>query len=428
MNQTNLTKVKRVITENYFENEYLNKNKKQKTSDSDDNNNSDNNNSDNNSDNNNSDNNSNNITSFIIIRPINNNFDGTSDDSDYNTEDELEDELENQNNTILQKNAHKVDDIQYFSSSDSSDSENEFETTDSSKFALNLLKKVKRHNSKDKPEIIAKKFNDKIKKMDIKYKIYSKEPLKYKKLREFKKNIDECKDIYNVLDDDIIFYGSKFSFHLFYKKYTKNSKSNKDIGKNLLDLLFPVNKQSNSKISTSSNTKLDKEFEDLYEQDNKTHHSGFKYFKTLDNKTKQDYIEKLKKVTKKADEIDKRPNYMKVLDMNMNESNKSLILQRISMLENSSRLGGDSKLKSWINKIMKVPFDNYVKPLVSKNDPVPAIREYLSGVRRELDTEIYGHETTKDQLVKILAHTITNPSEGGNIFALQGPPGVGKTA
>lgn len=45
-----------------------------------------------------------------------------------------------------------------------------------------------------------------------------------------------------------------------------------------------------------------------------------------------------------------------------------------------------------------------------------------------MDSEVYGHQATKDQLVKILAHTITNPQEGGNVFALQGPPGIGKTA
>jgi ATP-dependent Lon protease len=86
------------------------------------------------------------------------------------------------------------------------------------------------------------------------------------------------------------------------------------------------------------------------------------------------------------------------------------------------------KLNRWMEGILKIPFGNYVKPLVSKNDPVPAIRNYLNGGREQLDKEIYGHSTTKDQVIKILAHTITNPTEGGNIFALQGPPGVGKTA
>ena len=77
---------------------------------------------------------------------------------------------------------------------------------------------------------------------------------------------------------------------------------------------------------------------------------------------------------------------------------------------------------------MKVPFGKYVKPPVNKTDGPDKIREYLKGVRKHLDDGIYGHETTKDQLIKILAHTITNPQEGGNVFALQGPPGVGKTA
>ena len=67
----------------------------------------------------------------------------------------------------------------------------EMNKLDSHKFALNLLKKVKRHNSKDKSTEIAKKFNEKVKKMDSKYKEYCKEPTKYKGIRQFYKNLSE---------------------------------------------------------------------------------------------------------------------------------------------------------------------------------------------------------------------------------------------
>src|SRR3989338_7384329 len=112
---------------------------------------------------------------------------------------------------------------------------------------------------------------------------------------------------------------------------------------------------------------------------------------------------------------------MKILDIETECSNKSLILQRIQQLENKNH---DIKLKNWVNKIMNVPFGIYKKPSVDKTYPVSKIKEYLERVRKLLDKEIFGHQTTKEQLIKILAHTITNPKEGGNIFALQGPPGV----
>ncbi len=188
-------------------------------------------------------------------------------------------------------------------------------------------------------------------------------------------------------------------------------------------------KKKSTKQDDAKNVgKIDKEFEELYDQDNITTQNGLKYFKTLTPEKKRLYLEKLKQVKHAFKDEEKRPNYMKILDCDTTESNKALILQKITTFDNLKGSSEFFKLKSWINKIMKVPFGKYVKPPVSKTDGSEKIREYLKGVRKHLDDGIYGHETTKDQLIKILAHTITNPQEGGNVFALQGPPGVGKTA
>jgi endopeptidase La len=400
---------------------------------------------------NNEDSNSNNpITkTFIIIKPMkfdfmSNNSNGLggpdepeddSDDSDYENK---SDKPKDKNNTKKPNKSNvKTNEVKYFDSSDSSDSENEdLDTSDPKKFALNLLKKVKRHNLKEKPEIVAQKFNLKVKSMDKKYKEYSRNPSQYKGLRQYYKNMSECKNLYNMLMDDIEFFGTKFNFNKFISKYNKpkknisndlldNSTSNRQ--PNILDLIFnSIGRDGEQKSTSSSSSKLDDEFKDLYDRDNKSHHSGLKYFKTLNKKLKLDYIDKLKKINSQMDKEDKRPNYMKVLDMEMEESNKSLILQRIQQME--GKPFGDSKLKNWINKVMGIPFGTYIKPPVSKTDSVEKIKEYLGGVRKLLDSEVYGHQATKDQLVKILAHTITNPQEGGNVFALQGPPGIGKTA
>ena len=363
------------------------------------------------------------------------------DDEDYEEEDEdNQDNQQDENNQDNQDDKNdivdsnmKTEDINYFNSSDSSDSENELDTLNPKKFSSNLLKKIQRHNSKAKPEEIAKKFNSKVITMNKKYKQYSKNPSKYRNLRQFHKNLSECKNLYNLMMDDIEYYKNKFNFNKFITKYNKKNKNNNNNNNtntktnepNIFDILFgTANNERN--LSNSVGSKLDNEFKELYDKDNKSHQSGLKYFKTLDKKLKLDYIDKLKKINNQMDLEDKRPNYMKVLDMEMVESNKSLILQRIQQME--GKPFGDSKLKNWINKIMSIPFGVYIKPPVSKSDSTDKIREYLGGVRKLLDSEVYGHQATKDQLVKIMAHTITNPQEGGNVFALQGPPGIGKTA
>jgi len=212
------------------------------------------------------------------------------------------------------------------------------------------------------------------------------------------------------------------------KKIINDSNQSIDIQNdklNIIDIFFQnINTIKNNK---KSNSKLDNEFEELYQSDNKAFFSGLQYFKTLNDNDKLEYIDKLKKINK-LDLLDKRPNYMKILDMNISETNKSLILQRISILEKNNSYIDNIKLINWVKKIMKVPFGNYIQPPVKKTDSTKNIINYLNNSRKHLNNNIFGHENTKNQIIKILAHTISNPDEGGSVFGIQGPPGVGKTA
>jgi endopeptidase La len=349
--------------------------------------------------------------------------DEEEDDENYvDKELELELETNNNDNQIIRKN-----DVKYFDSDDSEDSENELETNNYRKFALNLIKKIKRHNSKKSNKEILNLFTNKITILEKKYADYSKEPNKYKNLREFKKNIDECKLVKVWLEDDLLFYKNNFKFDKFVTELEENINNNQnyDSDNNYLNIFDIILGNTNTSTNASTN-KIDKEFDELYDQDKSFNQSTVKYFRGLNKTDKEKYLELLKKI--KKDNIDNKPNYMKVLEMNTTESNKAIILQKITTFDNLKGSSEYFKLKSWINKIMHVPLGNYIKAPVSKTDSKDKIKEYLGGVRKLLDNGIYGHDTTKDQLVKILAHTITNPEEGGNVFALQGPPGVGKTA
>jgi endopeptidase La len=300
--------------------------------------------------------------------------------------------------------------ILYFDSSDSSDSENEFDDTESNKFAINLLKKTYRHNIKLEPNKILDIYHKKIVKLDSKYKKNVKNN-KYKlSIGKFKSNISSCKELDNNLRDSIDKLKKKFNLSDFIKD--EESKIN-----NVL-LLTESNKNQ---------YRIDKEFEEVYNQDNITLKNSLKYFKGLNFEKKKFYLDKLKNI-KCLNSNYKIPNFIRILDCDTTNSNKEIILQKINSLENIDGSSEYYKLNNWINKIMNIPFGIYIKPPILKTDGSNKIKEYLKSVRKELDSNIYGHNVTKDQLIKILAHTITNPSEGGNVFALQGPPGVGKTA
>jgi ATP-dependent Lon protease len=111
----------------------------------------------------------------------------------------------------------------------------------------------------------------------------------------------------------------------------------------------------------------------------------------------------------------------------MSENNKSVIISKLSMMEQLKGTTEYNKLSIWINEFTKIPFGKYILPPITKNDNKEKIKNYLQNVRNNLNQIVYGLENTKEQIIKVLAQTITNSNESGNIFALQGPPGVGKT-
>ena len=169
---------------------------------------------------------------------------------------------------------------------------------------------------------------------------------------------------------------------------------------------------------------LNKEFNTIYNKNALTNTSK-NYFKSLDETNKVNIINKIKII--KGGDIDK-PNIMKILDWDTTSNNKAIILNKLNIYENMENGNEFYKLNNWINQIFKVPFGYNVEPVITKNNTNKEISEYIKEVKNKFDEVIFGHEQSKDQLIKILAQTISNPLEGGNVFALQGPPGVGKTA
>ena len=277
-------------------------------------------------------------------------------------------------------------------------------------------------------------------------------------ISKFKKEIDKITELkespgIKMIDEIFVKYRNAYYevYNMVKKEYSKkkeklniNTWVNNEIQKRkrlfnkpkenefIITFLYPQTFANNSDImgwrgNVQKDQELITEFNNIYKQE-QNYKSGSEYFKELDTDEKKEYLEKLKDIKKIDGELSNKPNMAKIIECSTTNNNKSIILSKINTFENLKGSSEYFKLKSWISKIMKVPFGKYITPPVKKEDGLHKIKEYLQSVRKNLDEDIYGHETTKQQLVKILAHTIANPSEGGNIFALQGPPGVGKTA
>lgn len=76
----------------------------------------------------------------------------------------------------------------------------------------------------------------------------------------------------------------------------------------------------------------------------------------------------------------------------------------------------------WINFLLKIPFKIYKTVNFDSN-----ISNYLINRYSILDNSVYGLDSAKKQIIEFLSKIIRNPKSKGNVIALQGCPGIGKT-
>jgi ATP-dependent Lon protease len=144
------------------------------------------------------------------------------------------------------------------------------------------------------------------------------------------------------------------------------------------------------------------------------------YFKNLDHKEQEEIIKIEKDLNDKTQS--KIPLRFKFLLLNTDINNKRAIINKIDELDRLSVFSGEyAKLNKMVSTISQIPFGKYHK---IKFD---SISEYLTNISKELNNKIYGHNETKNQIIRILAQFIVNPNANGYIIGIQGSMGVGKT-
>ena len=152
------------------------------------------------------------------------------------------------------------------------------------------------------------------------------------------------------------------------------------------------------------------------------------YYESLPDK-KKDKIDKLEIKISNINNI-KTPLRFRVLQSNLPLYNKSMIINKIEDLFSNKLMGGSeiTKYSNWVNSLLKVPFKKYKKlPIDVETSNEEDIGKYLIDVKKTLDTAVYGHTKTKEQVIQIIAQWITNPDCIGNCIGIQGVMGNGKT-
>ena len=151
------------------------------------------------------------------------------------------------------------------------------------------------------------------------------------------------------------------------------------------------------------------------------------YFRFLDKNKQIEILDKENEIYNyNYQEI---PLRYKIILSTLPISTKSLIIKKIDLYENLETESSEyNKLSKWIWGLSQIPFDKYIIMPVSKNNDEYKIQEYLFKSYQILNDTIYGQNDAKNKIMQILAQWISNPNSSGQVIALEGPPGVGKTS
>ena len=147
------------------------------------------------------------------------------------------------------------------------------------------------------------------------------------------------------------------------------------------------------------------------------------YWQSIDESKRQEYAKLIEDINNPVGGSCKVPLRFKILSSDITDSAKALVLTKLDHFQTMADHTGEYfKLRNWLTALDNLPLGFY-KPL-----QVPAPIDFLTNVRRTLDETVYGHIEAKNQILKILAQWISNPSAQGHCIGIQGPMGVGKTS
>jgi ATP-dependent Lon protease len=124
-----------------------------------------------------------------------------------------------------------------------------------------------------------------------------------------------------------------------------------------------------------------------------------------------------------------KPHKFRILDMPISDTVKANVIKKLDILGEMDEAGGDTyKLRTWVDGFLRIPFGQTVPLPVKLDDGTKPCSAFLADTRKTLDKAVYGMNGAKTQIMQILAQWISNPDSVGNVIALKGPMGVGKTS
>lgn len=124
-----------------------------------------------------------------------------------------------------------------------------------------------------------------------------------------------------------------------------------------------------------------------------------------------------------------KPLLFRVLEWPVPDRTKARVCQRLTRFEAMEPGEGEhAKLSAWISGVEALPIGNHVRlPVDIQTDPPEKVSAFLRDARKTLDGAVFGHASAKEEIVRLCAQWIRNPTAPTQALAIQGPMGNGKT-
>ena len=171
---------------------------------------------------------------------------------------------------------------------------------------------------------------------------------------------------------------------------------------------------------------LDEQYMEIEDNLEFNEDENINYFHKLESGKKEKILEQIKKVNEINDLH--MPLKFKILNSDMEINTKAIAIRNIEKLSEMDVSSGEySKMDTWINGLISIPFNKYVSLPVTNDNTLDEKREFILNTKKILDISIYGHIDAKTHILQVIGKWIKNPLSQGNVLALQGPMGNGKT-
>jgi len=137
---------------------------------------------------------------------------------------------------------------------------------------------------------------------------------------------------------------------------------------------------------------------------------------------------KINKFEKRTIELNKEkiPLRFKIINSKIDDTLKAIALKKLNHLSSMNERSGEYfKILNYVENLCKIPCGIYKKLNIPKQPK--EVSNFLLNSYNILNKNVYGHEKSKEQIIRIIGQWISNPELKGNVIGIHGSPGCGKT-